>query len=132
MPRGGKRQGTPGKAYANRTDMGMNYMPIEDAGLNTPASGGVRPSAQAMQQAMMSVYPEDIPNLTDPTQRPNEPITDGLPGGPGRGTEALQNYDPRNIETSRLKKWLPLLDPFVDDPETPDSVRSLIRYIRAS
>ena len=132
MPRGGKRQGTPGKAYSNRTDMGLDYMPMENAGLNTPASGGVPPLSDTARQAMMSVYPEDIPNLTDPTQRPNEPITDGLAGGPGRGPEALQNYDPRNMETSRLKKWLPLLDPFADDPETPDSVRSLIRYIRSS
>lgn len=132
MPRGGKRQGTPGKGYSNRTDMGMNYMSQEKAGLNTPASGGVGPDVTANQAPMMNTYPEDIPNLTDPTQRPDEPITDGLDMGPGRGPEALQNRDPRNLETNNLKKWLPLLDPVVDDPDTPDSVRTLIRYIRAS
>lgn len=112
--------------------MGMNYMPQADAGLSTPASGGVGPSVTANQAPMMNTYPEDIPNLTDPTSRPSEPITDGLPMGAGRGPEALVNRDPRNLETNNLKKWLPLLDPMVDDPETPDSVRSLIRYIRAS
>lgn len=133
MPRGGKRRGTPGKGYANRIDMGMDYMSQEQAGMNTPASGGVKPpSRRSMEEMMLSVYPEDIPNLTDPTQRPNEPITDGLATGPGRGPDALVNRDPRNMETSMLKKWLPLLDPIVDDPETPDSVRALVRYIRAS
>ena len=132
MPRGGKRQGTPGKGYSNRTDMGMNYMSQEKAGLNTPASGGVGPPVTANQAPMMNTYPEDIPNLTDPTQRPGEPITDGMDMGLGRGPEALQNRDPRSLETNNLKKWLPLLDPMVDDPDTPDSVRTLIRYIRAS
>lgn len=132
MPRGGKRRGTPGRGYSNRTDMGLDYMSQEQAGLNTPASGGVTAPPMDAQRSMLPVYPEDIPNLTDPTSRPNEPLTSGLPGGPGPGPEALTNFDPRNAETSRLKKWLPLLDPLADDPETPDSVRSLVRYIRAS
>lgn len=130
MPRGGKRRGTPGKGYNNRTDLGMQYMSQDQAGMATPAAGGVEPPPT--QQMTPPIYPEDIPNLTDPTSRPNEPISDGLSLGPGRGPEALVNRDPRAAETMRLKKWLPLLDPYVDDPETPDSVRSLIRYIRAS
>jgi len=130
MPRGGKRKGTPGKGYTNRTDLGMQYTPQDAAGMATPAAGGVEAPRQAPPRP--PVYAEDIPNLTDPTARPTEPISDGLAFGPGRGPEALQNRDPRNMETMKLKKWLPLLDPYVDDPETPDSVRSLIRFIRAS
>lgn len=129
MPRGGRRRGTPGKGYTNRTDLGMQYQSPDEAGTATPASGGVK--APAAPQGP-PIYPEDIPNLTDPTSRPNEPISDGLAFGPGRGPDALVNRDPRNAETSKLKKWLPLMDPYVDDPETPDSVRSLIRFIRAS
>jgi len=127
MPRGGKRQGTPGKAYSNRTDMAIDYDMQQDV---TPAAGGME--APREQQPMLQVYPEDIPNLTDPTARPEEPITDGLPIGPGRGIEALTNRDPRLAETQQLKRWLPLLDPVANDPTTPDSVRALVRYIRAS
>jgi len=29
--------------------------------------------------------PDMVPSLTDPTQRPNEPLTAGLPSGPGPG-----------------------------------------------
>lgn len=125
MPRGGKRQGTPGKAYVNRTDMGKNYMPQEEAGLRTPASGGM----EAPKEPMLPAYPEDTPMLTDPTQRPDEPITSGLRSGPGLGPEAL---DPRVGEIKQLRAFLPLLEPFLDDETTPNSVRALVKYIKGS
>ena len=67
--------------------------------------------------------------LTDPTQRPNEPITAGLPSGPGPGPEAI---DPRLAETAQLKKWLPLLEPLLNQPDTPQSTKALVSYIRGA
>lgn len=130
MPRGGKRKGTPGKGYTNRTDLGVQYEGQDQAGMATPAAGGVEPPRR--QPPQPPVFADDVPNLTDPTSRPSEPIADGLSVGPGRGPNALRNRDPREMETAKLKKWLPLLDPYVDDPDTPDSVRAFIRYVRAS
>jgi len=129
MPRGrgGKRQGTPGKAYTNRTDMMTNY----DMDQGSPAAGGVE-GRDTVSQPVLPVYPEQIPSLTTPTMRPGEAITDGLGVGPGRGREAMTNMDPRLTETQKLKKWLPLLEPIARSPETPDSVRTLVRYIRGS
>lgn len=124
MPRGGKRQGTPGKAYANRTDMGQNYNPASEA---TPAAGGI--SAPEAQAPYVPVYPEDTPMLLDPTARPDEPITAGLPVGPGPGPEIM---DPRVTETRKLKKYLPLIESFLDQPGTPESVISLVKYIKGS
>lgn len=130
MPRGGKRQGTPGKGYTNRTDLGMKY---DMASGESPATGGLKPPSDTVSGTPpLPVYPEDTPMLLDPTQRPDEPLTAGLPMGAGPGTEALTQYDPRVLETQALKKWLPLLQPMVNDPETPDSVRSLIQYIRGA
>ena len=128
MPRGrgGKRQGTPGKAYSNRTDMATNY----DMQAGSPAAGGIE--APKRQQPMLSMYPEDTPNLLDPTSRPNEPLTAGMSLGAGPGPEALAGFDPRVNETKDLKKWLPILDPIANDPDTPDSVRTLVRYIRGA
>lgn len=128
MPRGGKRQGTPGKAYANRTDMTSDYN-MQDG--RSPAAGGIEAPAGAAPMAL-PVYPDQTPNLSDPTQRPTEPITAGLPTGAGPGPDALTNYDPRKQETQALKKWLPLLQPMINDPETPESVKVLVRYIRGS
>ena len=129
MPRsrGGQRQGTPGKAYSNRTDLGVDY----NMGAGSPATGGMEAPANA-EPIRLPVYPDQIPDLSMPTQRPNEPVTDGLRLGPGRGPEALQGYDPRVGETQRLKMWLPLLEPLANDPETPESVRTLVQYIRGT
>lgn len=128
MPRGGRRQGQPGVAYSNRTDLLQNR---DNAG--SAAAGGI--AAPAQQQPMvpqMAAYPEDSPGLLDPTSRPNEPVTDGLNFGAGRGSSAIPNTDPRLSETVALKKWLPLLEPIANRPDTPDSVRTLIRYIRGA
>jgi hypothetical protein len=127
MPRGrgGSRQGTPGKAYTNRTDMMMNYN--MEAG--SPAAGGV--DAPSMEAPMIGVSPDDIPSISTPTQRPGEPITTGLGIGPGAGREALTGFDPRAQETARLaQRWGPMMDILSNDPETPDSVRMLARYIK--
>lgn len=122
MPRGGKRQGTPGKGYSNRTDLQMSY---DNAGASAASGGMQQPSS--MQRAQM--YPEDTPMLTDPTQRPSEPITAGLPIGAGPGAEGM---DPRLEETRKLKRWLPIIEPLLDQDDTPTSVRTLVRYIKGA
>lgn len=99
MPRGGKREGKPGKSYGNRTDMNQ---PVQTG----PSQGyGQRVALERQQQAVplpaarpvatpgsaveMSGPPTPPPDLLAPTDRPNEPITAGLPMGPGPGPEAL-------------------------------------------
>ena len=122
MPRGGKRQGTPGKAYANRIDMGTNY---DMANSQTAATGGMT----APQPPMLDKYPEDTPMLLDPTARPSEPVTSGLPSGAGPGPEVM---DPRLDETRNLKKFLPIIEPFLNRPDIPESVIALVKYIKGA
>ena len=119
--RGGPRQGTPGKGYSNRTDMISNY----DQGAASPAAGGIEAPPV---QGPPPITPDDIPGIDAPTQRPDEPITAGLSIGPGPGPQR----DNRMVETQALKQYLPLLELYLDRPDTPDSVRSLFRYIRGS
>lgn len=123
MPRGGKREGTPGKAYANRTDMGMNY---DNAG-SSAASGGMAPPPAA-PVGPPPPRPDDSPDLSAPTAYPDEPVTAGLPIGAGPGPDR----DTRKVETVELKMFLPFLEPYLDRPDTPDSVRALFRYIRGA
>ena len=120
MPRGGKRQGTPGKGYTNRTDLGQDYMPASANA--TPASGGVKPPKQEQR---MPIYADDFPNLKDPTTRPNIPVSQGLPSGPGAGPR-----DERRDDAKQIKKWLPLLEPIANDPDVPNSVRSFVNFIK--
>ncbi len=128
MPRGGRRQGQPGVAYGNRTDL-----LVDRNNTGSAASGGyVAPtqSAPAAPQPPVA-YPEDTPGLLDPSTRPNEPVTTGLQYGAGAGPEALAQ-DPRVQEAQALKPWLPILEPIANRPDTPESVRTLVRYIRGS
>lgn len=123
MPRarqGGKRQGTPGTGYTNRTDLMTNY----DMAENTAATGGMQ--APAMQAPVQT--PDDTPGLSDPTQYAEEPITTGLPIGAGDGPQR----DTRRQETRQLRKYLPLLETYINRPDVPDSVRALFRYIRSA
>lgn len=132
MPRGGSRQGTPGRGYANRTDLSMK----PDMGQNTAATGPQIPGAPQGEPAVPTPQrpvssPDDTPNMSDPTARPDEPVTAGLRYGPGPGPDQMAGFDPRIEETRRLnQKWGPILRPLAEDPETPDSVRTLVRYMR--
>lgn len=102
MARGGRRSGTPGKAYPQRTDMHqpINAAPggqygegkaLRDAQKVVPLPTSAPPSSPLTTQSAPGgggVAPGDI-NFEAPTARPNEPVTNGLPMGPGQGPEAL-------------------------------------------
>lgn len=89
--RGGRRQGTPGKSYANRTDLQVSRAP--QSGMQTAASGGYAPPAQSGPGPGVGIPnwlgPDQVPTLDEPTHRPGEPVTAGLPVGPGAGPEAI-------------------------------------------
>lgn len=115
--RGGRRQGTPGKSYSNRVDL-QSHQPVRTA--PGQAYGVATQQAQA-QQAMplpggaanagpstppppgplggmpplgTGPLPGSLGPLHAPTGRPNEPVTHGLPTGPGAGPEILQPPNP--------------------------------------
>lgn len=100
--RGGARQGTPGTAYANRTDLNLpiSTVPGQEYGSATAQQNAQRtvpmgqqetpqvqnaPSAPASQPLPQ---PGSLPYIA-PTQRPNEPVTAGIDYGPGPGSEIM-------------------------------------------
>jgi len=105
VARGGRRGGAKGGDYPNRTDLragplaataprGLPYgerqqlMAAQRAvpmGTPTSPGGGPAPQSQPSQQGPL---PGTLPFL-HPTARPNEPVTAGIPLGPGPGPEAL-------------------------------------------
>lgn len=85
MARGGRRQGTPGKGYSNRTDLMQPQNRAPQTATATAASGG---QGQAAPQQTF-IQPEDVTALDAPSSRPDEPVTAGLMSGPGAGPEAL-------------------------------------------
>lgn len=109
MSKGGVRQGTPGAQYPNRSDLtkplpitaspggaygdriasvrSQQAIPMAPAP-QAPGGGGGPVPPNAPPAVAPSPGPPPTP-LDAPTQRPNEPVTAGLPIGPGPGPEAL-------------------------------------------
>ena len=112
MARGGRRAGNRGAGYTNRTDL-QSALP-----LNAPQGlpyGDRQKLIQAQRAVPMAPAPAPSPGppgqsappaggpgvppagpvpgargpLLRPTERPDEPVTAGLPTGPGPGPEAL-------------------------------------------
>lgn len=89
-------QGVSGPGpFAKRTDLKFQS-PEYGAGVAYQQAKSGAPLASAPKSPMLSQAPQVSggaapagPGLFDPTQRPNEPITQGIAVGPGAGPEAL-------------------------------------------
>lgn len=112
MARGGKRTGTPGKSYSNRSDMnqpikvapGQEYgegKAMADAQRTIPLPNNVAvpaplsPAAANVGGPGPPALPGQSPFMR-PTERPMEPVTSGIPGGAGPGPEVLMSQGPAN------------------------------------
>jgi hypothetical protein len=110
MARGGRRQGIPGTAYPNRSDLNVNkQLPVqaptgmpygarkatEDAQKVVPLAPPPTAAVAAPPSSPVSIAPGELPPLSAPTARPNEPLTAGLPIGPGPGPTPM----PQSVDT---------------------------------
>lgn len=109
MARGGKRKGAPGTTYSNRTDLNQPAPAVNfDGGYgddtamaavqaNRAAPAAVAPIPTTAPPPMRAVTPLDAPD-----DRPDEPVTSGLPLGPGPGPEAI-GLDPDTSVLAELR-----------------------------
>lgn len=81
------------EAQAAQPIAGLPGVPSRPAGGSTSTPGA--PERPAGPQ------PGEIASLTDPTGRPHEPITAGLPVGAGAGPGALTAYGPPELSILR-------------------------------
>jgi hypothetical protein len=88
VARGGRRAGTPGTTYTNRTDLNTNRQPVQVA-TNQPY--GVAGQQAAAQRAVPLPEQAPVPSgpFDRPTDRPHEPVTAGIDLGPGQDSSAL-------------------------------------------
>jgi hypothetical protein len=71
--------------------------------------------------------------LTGPTARPAEPVTAGIPIGPGPGVSAMQPPAvPVQQDDINMARWLPMLEALVDDPNATAASRNFVRRLRGS
>lgn len=107
MARGGRRAGRAGVKYPNRTDLQGAQLPVNAprglpygdraklvaaeraVPMGTPGAGTVAPPAGGQgTPPSPGPQPGSLPFLGG-TERPGEPVTAGLPVGPGPGPEVL-------------------------------------------
>lgn len=146
---GGARQGTPGTAYGNRRDLNGPKLPTQ---VGPSAEYGQGERLRRAQQAVPmapSPAPAAAPppgagagggatriappgDFTRPTERPGEPLTTGIPSGPGAGPEALAATNRPDPELEALRQYLPTLELLASQPNASPSARMFVRRLRGS
>jgi hypothetical protein len=100
-----RQKGTPGRAYPNRKDLrkASKQLPVKaatgqpygvrkqqiEAQRAQPLPAAPTPDFASLLQAAEAFDPGERLPLDRPTERPDEPLTAGLPIGAGPGPEAL-------------------------------------------
>ena len=74
-----------------------------------------------------------VPQLTDPTQMPDQPVTAGANAGPGPGQEALQlpsNMAPDNTQANKtLDSYYPVMSFISSRPSTSAETRQVLSLL---
>jgi hypothetical protein len=78
------------------------------------------------------VTPDQVPTFGTPTSRPDEPLTAGLPFGPGAGPRPQPAPPPANPELSALARYLPTLELLASMPDASPTARNFVRRIRGA
>ncbi len=147
MPRGGPRQGTPGQAYGNRTDLqgpaaagaGGSSRPYGAGGSAPPSlplpEGPSAPGGAPAPPASPMPTPGGHGPLSRPSEAPGEPITAGAGFGPGPGPGARGALAPGAMgptpDMQALAQYLPVLELLAMRPNTSNKVRNLVRKMKA-
>jgi hypothetical protein len=130
----------PGK-FSKRTDMnigsiaygeGVETQAIKSGAplARTPDVRGARASDVRNAAAGQAVTP-----LYAPSQRPNEPVTTGIPMGAGAGPEVLGMNQPvadTDTDKQRLISYLPVLEALSRSPNSSQAFRNYVRVLRSS
>jgi hypothetical protein len=76
----------------------------------------------------------DVVPLTEPTRRPDEPVTAGVDVGPGPGSEILGLKTPTDVtleDLNKLSKYMPLMMQYADSPQSSGTMKAFVKYLRS-
>ena len=129
----------PGK-FSKRTDMNMGSIAygegVETQAIKSGAPLASTPDVRGARAADVRAAAAGAPvtPLYAPTQRPDEPITAGIPMGAGPGPEVLgmnMNQDTEE-DRNRLISYLPALEVAALEPNSSQAFRNYVRMLRAN
>lgn len=129
----------PGR-MSQRTDrQAARWVPSQEYGdgkdlmelqTSAPLSAQPSPPRGGMPSARQSAGPTQeapITPLFAPTERPGEPVTAGMPFGPGPGPS---QPDPGSGRYAQLVEYLPMLEQAAAWPDAPPTFRALVRFLQ--
>ena len=129
----------PGK-FSKRTDMNMGSIAYGE-GVETAAIKGGAPLARTPDvrgargsDVRAAAMQQQVTPLFAPSQRPDEPITAGIPMGAGPGPEILginNNLDTQE-DRDRMISYLPALEVVAASPNSSQAFRNYVRQLRAN
>jgi hypothetical protein len=130
----------PGK-FSKRTD-GLSFESTEyGSGVENAANKAGAPLAKtpdvrgARASEVRAAAQEAVTPLYAPTQRPDEPVTAGIPMGAGPGPEILGMNQPSadtDADRQKLLSYLPALETIAQSPSSSQSFRNYVRLLRAN
>lgn len=117
-------------ALSQRTDGGPSQprMQLPDAGYGEQADFQAIQAGAPMAEDPGAPMP---PGLDAPTMRPYEPVTAGVPVGPG----ANSLIAPKSVTQSdnqKIAKYLPQFEQMARLEDTPESFRLFVRYLKGA
>lgn len=127
-------------AFSKRTDVGTPEMKLGSIaygeGKDTAAIKSGAPLAKtgnvATEQAAGMLSQQPITPLFAPTERPNEPITNGIDTGLGAGSDALMMNQIKQDDKDIVAKYLPSLSAMASMQDTPKSFRAFVSFLQGS
>jgi hypothetical protein len=127
----------PGR-FSQRTDMqGQPQRQLGNAEYGeqkefADIQGGAKMNRASMGGAMPAM--PKVTGLSEPTQRPDEPVTAGAPSGPGGGLESIgygDNPQSQNMmDAKAIARYMPSLTRAANTPGVPPSFVRFVKYVR--
>ena len=117
----------PAAYYGERQEMRDIQGGATMAQGSMPAGSPVMPSNGSTPPSAPASPGQGVTPLTDPTERPDEPITAGAPLGPGPGpAESSPSQD-----NQKLLQYLPAILQQANSRDSSQQIRSLAMYLRS-
>jgi hypothetical protein len=118
----------PAAYYGERQEMRDIQGGAQMAQGSMPTGSPTMPSNGMTPPAAPVSLGQGITPLTDPTERPDEPITAGAPLGPGPGPTPQPISSPDDIQ--KILPYLSIIEARANMSESSQTLRNIVQYLK--
>ena len=118
----------PAAYYGERQEMRDIQGGAQMAQGSMPAGSPVMPSNGSTPPSAPVSPGQGVTPLTDPTERPDEPITAGAPLGAGPGPTPQPISSPDDVQ--KILPYLPIIEARANMAESSQTLRNIVQYLK--